>query len=262
MDDEQNVPTASQAGSSHRERWYSPGPMGLKRRSATRGRLFTDDSIQFLVDLEQNNDRDWFNANKMRYEELIREPALELVRRMAPHLAKVSKYFEASDKKVGGSLMRIHRDTRFSKDKTPYKTNVGIHFRHRADKDVHGPGLYIHIALDGCFIGVGSWRPASEALAGIRRRIVEKPKQWKAARDDKTFRRYFELGGDSLKRMPRGFSEDEPFAEDLRRKDHTASAELDLSHVLGPNLVEYCATRFAAAKPYARFLTRAVNAPF
>jgi uncharacterized protein (TIGR02453 family) len=234
----------------------------MKRRASAGGRLFTDDTLQFLADLHHNNDRDWFLANKHRYEDHVREPARELIRRLSPHIvARVSEHFAPSDKKVGGALMRIHRDVRFSKDKTPYKTNIGIHIRHVGGKDVHGPGLYVHIDLDECFLGVGSWRPDSDSLRQIRQRIVDQPKKWKAARDDKTFRRYFELGGESLKRMPRGFDEEHPFADDLKRKDHLAIAELSIGDVLGDGLVEYCATRFAAAKPYVAFLTRAVNAP-
>jgi len=237
--------------------------MGLKPRASRSTDLFTSETLRFLAELRQNNDRDWFTANQQRYESHVREPARELIRRLSPHITKkVSPHFAPSDKKMGGSLMRIHRDVRFSRDKSPYKTNIGIHIRHAGGKDVHGPGLYVHIDLDGCFIGVGSWRPDADSLARIRQRILDKPKEWKAARDDKGFRRYFELGGESLKRMPRGFEEDHPFADDLRRKDHTAMASLDVDDALGDGLVEYCATRFAAARPYVAFLTRAAHAPF
>lgn len=237
--------------------------MGLKPRPRKATGLFTGDTLQFLADLTQNNDRDWFAANKHRYESFVREPALELIRRLSPPIiTKVSKYFAPSDKKVGGSLMRIHRDVRFSRDKSPYRTNVGIHIRHIGGKDVHGPGLYVHIDLDECFVGVGSWRPDADSLKQIRKRIVDEPKKWKTARDDKTFRNYFELDGESLVRMPRGFDEDHPFADDIKRKDHTASTALSFEDALGDNLVDYCAERFTAARPYLAFLTRAVKAPF
>jgi uncharacterized protein (TIGR02453 family) len=237
--------------------------MGFKARTpAAPAQRFTDDTIQFLADLEQNNDRDWFAKHKQRYEAHVREPALAFIRALGPHLAAISPHYRVSDKKMGGSLMRVFRDTRFGADKTPYKTNIGIHVRHDAGKDVHAPGLYVHIALDGCFIGVGSWRPEAESLAAIRQRIVDAPREWVAARDDETFRRYFDLTGESLERMPRGFVDEHPHADDLRRKDHTASAELSLDTVAGSDLVGYCATRFAAATPYLRFVTRAVGAPF
>ncbi len=234
--------------------------MGFKARA--RG-LFTGDTLQFLADLEQNNDRDWFVANQQRYETHVREPARELIRRLAPHIdKKVSAHFAASDKKQGGSLMRIHRDVRFARDKSPYKTNIGIQIRHAGGKDVHGPGLYVHIDLNECFIGVGSWRPDADSLGQIRRRIADAPKEWKAARDDERFRSYFELRGDALKRIPRGYDDDHPFADDLKRKDHLAVAAMSIDDVLGDGLVDYCVDRFVAARPYIAFLTRAVNAPF
>jgi uncharacterized protein (TIGR02453 family) len=237
--------------------------MGLKPRTTPAAGLFTDETLQFLADLTANNERDWFAANQERYQRFVLAPALELIRRLAPPISqRVSRYFAPSDKRVGGSLMRIHRDVRFARDKQPYKTNIGIHIRHTGGKDVHGPGLYIHIDLDECFLGVGSWRPEPASLAQIRQRILDAPKEWKAARDDRSFRSYFELAGESLKRMPRGFDEHHPFADDLRRKDHTAMAALSLDEVLGDDLVGFCASRFAAAAPYARFLTRAVGAPF
>jgi uncharacterized protein (TIGR02453 family) len=237
--------------------------MGFKPRANTSGGLFSGDTLQFLADLHQNNDRDWFADNKHRYESHVREPALELIRRLSPHITKkVSKHFAPSDKKMGGSLMRIHRDVRFSRDKSPYKTNIGIHIRHVGGKDVHGPGLYVHVDLNECFIGVGSWRPDAPSLKQIRARIINEPKKWKAARDDKAFRRHFDLQGESLKRMPRGYDESHPFADDLKRKDHTAGATLSIEDALGDGLVDYASTRFAAAKPYVEFLTRAVKAPF
>jgi uncharacterized protein (TIGR02453 family) len=93
--------------------------MGFKSRGSKPTGLFTSDTLQFLADLYQNNDRDWFLANKNRYDSYVREPALEFIRRLSPHIAKgVSPHFAPSDKKVGGSLMRVHRDVRFSHDKT------------------------------------------------------------------------------------------------------------------------------------------------
>jgi uncharacterized protein (TIGR02453 family) len=116
--------------------------------------------------------------------------------------------------------------------------------------------------LEECFVGVGSWRPDADSLKQVRQRIMDEPEEWKAARDDKSFRKYFELGGESLKRMPRGYDENHPLAEDLKRKDHTAGASLTIDDVVGGGLVDYCAKRFVAARPYVRFLTRAAKAPF
>ena len=120
---------------------------------------FTPETFRFLTELALNNSRTWFEANKARYEALVREPALAFIRGAGPHLRKISRHLVASDRKIGGSLMRVHRDVRFSRDKSPYKTNVGIQFRHEVGKDVHAPGLYVHIAPDECFLGAGVWHP-------------------------------------------------------------------------------------------------------
>ena len=110
----------------------------------------------------------------------------------------------ASDRRTGGSLMRVYRDTRFAKDKTPYKTNVGIHFRHEFGRDVHAPGFYVHVAPEECFLAVGLWRPDAAALGEVRKAIVESPDRWRRARDDKRFRERFTLEGESLKSRPAG----------------------------------------------------------
>src|SRR4030095_12093923 len=104
---------------------------------------FTPAIFKFLTDLKKHNDRDWFKANKPRYEECLLQPALSFISDFGPHLHKVSKHFVADPRPVGGSLFRIYRDTRFAKDKSPYKTHVGIHFRHEAGRDVRGPVFYL-----------------------------------------------------------------------------------------------------------------------
>ncbi|MDP7015329.1 MAG: TIGR02453 family protein, partial [Pirellulaceae bacterium] len=178
---------------------------------------FSPELFAFLDELKHNNDRDWFNDNKDRYEEWVREPSLAFVRAMGPRLKKLSAHFVADDRRSGGSLMRIYRDTRFGKDKTPYKTNVGIQFRHEMGKDVHAPGFYVHLASEECFLGVGVWCPESSSLRRIRDTIVDDPALWKRTRDNKKFNSHFFLGGDSLKTAPRGFAKDHPLIDDLRR---------------------------------------------
>jgi len=218
--------------------------------------------IQFYAELSTHNDREWFEANKPRYEEDIREPARAFIRAFAPHLAKISKHLVASDKKAGGSLMRIYRDVRFSKDKTPYKTNLGIQFRHAAGKDVHAPGLYVHLDADGVFLGAGTWRPESSALQAIRERIATKGKAWTKIRDDPNFTAHWSLGGDSLVRPPRGFAKDHPQLEDLKRKDHIAVCNLETKELFGPEAPARLAAYFAETTSYMRFLCKALDVPF
>src|SRR5918992_6326144 len=106
---------------------------------------FTPDLFAFLRELAANNDREWFAANKTRYVADVQEPALAFIEDVGVRLPEVSGHFVADARTVGGSLFRIYRDTRFSKDKTPYKTHVGIQLRHESGKDVHAPGFYLHL---------------------------------------------------------------------------------------------------------------------
>ena len=218
--------------------------------------------IRFLRELDRNNDRAWFEANRERYETDVREPALAFVRSMARHVEAVSPRLTASDRKVGGSLMRIHRDVRFSRDKRPYKTNVGIQFRHADGRDVHAPGLYVHVDPGSVFLGAGLWRPATPALRAIRKAIDEDPKGWLRVRDGKTFRRSWSPAGDSLARAPRGVRPDHPMIEDLRRKDHIAVCDLSAADVVRPDLVPLVARRFREARPYMAWLAAAIGLPF
>ncbi len=158
--------------------------------------------------------------------------------------------------------MRIHRDVRFGKDKTPYKTNVGIHFRHEVGKDVHAPGFYLHIALDECFLGAGVWRPDSPSLAAIRERIVEEPAKWKRAKGGKRFTDVWEQSGDSLKRPPRGYEAEHPLIDDLKRKDHIAMAQLDHDDLFASDVVDRVKDAFLRSKAYVGFLCGALGQPF
>ena len=116
--------------------------------------------LKFLRALDRNNDSQWFEAHKDDYEGEVREPALAFIRKMERHVHRISPHLTAKPTKVGGSLMRVHRDVRFSKDKRPYMTNVGIQFRHEAGKDVHAPGP--HRA------GVGSARDGDCDMAVVQ----------------------------------------------------------------------------------------------
>ncbi len=218
--------------------------------------------IDFLRELSANNNRDWFKENKVRYDQLVLAPSLGFILEMAPHIKKISPHFTAVPKRMGGSLMRVYRDTRFSKDQRPYKTNVGIQFRHKRGKDVHAPGFYFHIGLDEVFIGVGVWHPEPVALANIRTRIVEKPAEWRRAVNNTAFREVFELGGQTLKRPPRGYPADHPAIEDLKRKDFIAVQNFDTEALFLDDICSETAAAFGAAKPLVRFLCKAQGLNF
>ncbi len=220
--------------------------------------MFSQTSLDFLATLAAHNDRDWFQAHKQEYQQQVKAPALAFIEAMATPMAKLAPRFSAGPR----SLMRVYRDTRFAKDKRPYKTNIGIQFRHDLGKDVHAPGYYLHIEPGQCFLGVGSWHPDSKALGQIRDCIDDSPKSWQKARDHQAFRRYFQLRGESLVRPPKGFSADHPHIEDLKRKDFIAVCPLADQDVLGQALVDTCLVRFRAAEPWMRFLCHAGAAPF
>ena len=219
---------------------------------------FSADTLRFLSDLKKNNNRSWFAENKERYEETVKDPALRLIADFAPHLTKLSPHFKATPR----SLYRIHRDTRFSKEKIPYKTHLGIHFRHDRARDAHAPGYYLHIEPGSVFAGVGIWHPESAALRLIREGLVEDPAGWKRATGAKAFRSTYELAGDRLKRPPKGFDPEHPLAEDLKWKDYIGVVELDEAFVTDGELPARLARTFGAATPFMRFLCGALDVPF
>lgn len=223
---------------------------------------FTAETVSFLEALSRNNNRDWFNEHKARYEEQVLDPALRFIQLMHDPLHDIAPHFAAIPKRVGGSLMRVYRDTRFSKNKTPYKTNIGIQFRHEQGKDAHAPCYYVHIAPDEVFVGAGMWRPDSEPLAKIRRRIADKASEWTRSSQDRTFRRHFHLGGESLVRPPRGFDKEHAMIEDLKRKDFIAVKNLDIGDAIDPRFQNKVETAFRAATPYMKFLCKAVGVPY
>jgi len=226
------------------------------------GSYFTKASFTFLTKLSENNDREWFDAHKQDYEDNVRTPALDFINDMEPDLKKISKHFDAIPKKMGGSLMRIYRDVRFGKDKRPYKTNVGIQFRHALGKDVHAPGFYLHIEPGECFVGVGIWRPDSTALQKIRTAIVEKEKKWISVINDKTFKKQFNRVGDTLTNPPRGFNKEHPMIDELKRKDHLGISPLTEATVTSARLKTQVVNKFNTGKPFMQFLCKSLELNF
>lgn len=220
---------------------------------------FPDATLPFLSELKTNNNKAWFNDNKVRYEALVREPALAFIESVGPGLAEISPHFRAIPKKMGGSLMRVYRDTRYARDKTPYKTNIGIQFRHELGKDVHAPGFYLHIEPEGCFVGAGIWHPASKELNLIRSFIDDNPAAWKRAVQSRSFFQQFQLEGESLKRPPRGFGGDHPLIDDLKRKDFIAIKAIEADSIQGKRFTRSVLKDFQRADPLMRYLYTALN---
>ena len=223
---------------------------------------FPKDFFAFLKALKKNNNRDWFNANKQRYQESVVKPMGEYISSMAPHLASISPHYVADPRPHGGSMFRIYRDTRFSNDKTPYKTHAACHFRHRAGRDAHAPGFYLHIETDGVSIGGGIWRPPSKQLARIRDFIADNPAAWEQLSQSAEVKAMGGVQGDSLQRPPRGFSADARHIEDLKRKSFYLMTGFSPGLALSPDLVAESAQVFRTAGKLNHFVSDALELPF
>jgi uncharacterized protein (TIGR02453 family) len=218
--------------------------------------LFRPELFEFLRQLKRHNHRDWFARNKARYERVVRDPALAFISSFGPHLAKLSPHFVADPRPTRGSLFRIYRDTRFSTDKHPFKTHVGIHFPHTRGKDAHAPVFYLHLEPENCFAAAGVWHPDNRVLTKIRTAIITQPEQWARAT------RKLELEGDSLARPPRGFDPKHPLIEDIKRKDFVASVALNEAQVCGPKFMRDFSIACRSMLPLVEFTTAALGLEF
>ena len=220
---------------------------------------FPKDFFTFFAELSINNEREWFNSNKARYYESVVNPVSEFIVCMAPRLRTISAHYVADPRPHGGSMFRIYRDTRFAKDKTPYKTHTGIQFRHEAGKDAHAPGFYVHLDREGLFFGGGIWLPPGPPLARIRDAIVDNARSWSRIVQAPAVRQAGGLKGDSLKRPPRGFDADHPHIEDLKRKSFYVMTEAPPEAALEPTFVDQVDQAFQRAAPLNRFICDALG---
>ncbi|HET9986131.1 MAG TPA: DUF2461 domain-containing protein [Longimicrobiales bacterium] len=214
--------------------------------------------FEFLAELKENNDRAWFEANKRRYAEAVQEPMLRFIGDLGGALERIAPEFVANPRRVGGSMFRIHRDTRFSKDKSPYKTAAAAHFRHSAaPKGVSAPGFYLHLEPGSCFGGGGIYHPDPGSLRRVRDRIAAEPEEWREVR-----RMKLPIQGEALKRAPAGYDPAHPFIEDLKLKDLYAMASFTEREVCAPDFLERYAAVCATTAPLLRFVSRALELPW
>ena len=223
---------------------------------------FPADFFQFLSELKENNNRPWFNENKARYYDCIVSPMCEFIVAIAPRLEKISPHYIADPRPHGGSMFRIYRDTRFSKDKTPYKTHAACHFRHQAGKDAHAPGFYAHFALDTLHFGGGIWRPPARQLGIIREQISDNPAEWSRIIKSRPIRDRGGIRGDSLVRAPRGFDPEHEHINDLKRKTFFVMSEAEPELARSGELVNQVAAAFRASARLNRFIATALELPF
>lgn len=225
-------------------------------------REFDPEFFAFLGELAANNDREWFAANKPRYEADVLEPALAFIEDFAYRLPEISSHFVADPRRTGGSLFRIYRDTRFAKDKTPFKTHTGMQFRHVAGKDVHAPGFYLHLGHDEVFAGGGLWRPDPSTANRVREKIVADPEGWRRATREPPFSDRLTVRGEQLKRVPPAFDREHEFAEDLRRKEWVASARFTHEDVTTAGFLDEYTRLCEELAPLLHFLCRALELEF
>jgi uncharacterized protein (TIGR02453 family) len=225
---------------------------------------FKPEAIDFLAELAANNDRAWFQPRKAEYERLLKTPLEELC-------VALEAEFRARDLPLHAdavkSPFRIYRDTRFSKDKSPYKTHVAASFAWAGDNDasggrshadnVHASGGYFHLQPGEIYVGGGIWHPETAWLAAFRRRIADDAGPFRSIVDDDAFRTAFgpvSDDGESLKRVPAGFPADHPEADLLRLKNVTFGRRLADKEALSPRLPSILADAFAVGTPLLRYL--------
>jgi uncharacterized protein (TIGR02453 family) len=224
---------------------------------------FSEASLKFLHSLARNNSREWFHAHKADYDTHVRAPFLRLLTDLQPALAEVSPHYRADTKGVGGSLFRIHRDTRFANDKTPYKSWQGARLFHERGRQVEAPSFYLHLQPGGCFVGAGLWHPQSDTLRKLRHFLLDNPESWKKAAHDAKFRKRFDLDdSECLTRAPRGFPADFVYADDLRRKNFVAFRAIDDDVMTGPRLLKTLETDLAGLAPFTDYLCAALDLEF
>jgi len=224
-------------------------------------RYFDGATFKFLQQLSRNNNREWFTANKAGYEASVRRPALALITDLAEPLAAISPKFRAVPKAVGGSLFRIQRDTRFSNNKLPYKTWIGLRFFHERGRDGDAPLFYLHIEPGNSFVGGGLWHPQTAALRRIRDYLIANPASWKAL-CTQAQKRGFAWGGESLQRAPRGYEPDHELIEHLKRKDFVLSRRLSDDEVVSDQFARTVITAFDQVAALVDWLCDAVEIDF
>ena len=224
---------------------------------------FRPEAIEFLADLAQNNDRGWFQPRKNDYERLLKEPMEDFVAALAESLAARRVPLRADPKT---SIFRIYRDTRFAKDKSPYKTHIGASFPwvegSETDGSIshteHGNGAYFHLQPGENFAGGGMWHASKPLLDAFRRAILDNERRVREALEDPAFLAEFGPvnSHESLKRVPPGFPPDHPMADMFRYKDIVFGRPLSDDEVYSPELPDILATAYATATPVFRFLSR------
>jgi uncharacterized protein (TIGR02453 family) len=213
------------------------------------------EALRFLRGLKRNNRREWFEARREVYERELKEPMLALIERLTEGMAD---YAPAHMRPAGKCMFRIYRDTRFSADKSPYKTHLGAWWARSGLEKTSGGGYYMHVGATEFVIAAGVYMPEKDQLLAIRRRLLEHHVEWKRLIEDKRLLRAFKVHDPmALTRAPKGFPEDHPAMEWIKWRQWGVTAHLPAETALKLGLAEEIEKRFRLAAPLVDFL----NAP-
>lgn len=224
---------------------------------------FQQGTVDFLNELKENNNREWFNENKSRYESYVKAPSKKLVTSMAEHFMDAGIPYVSDEKK---SLFRINRDTRFSPNKDPYKTNFGVIFpfneKFAVNKNSCFLGVYFHLDANESFIAGGLHMPDGNVIKQARNHIAEHYVDYYEVLESYEFKTEFPTTssmGERLKRVPQGFDKDHPAAELLKEKNFTYICNLDFKHALSKDLKDIILRKSIAMLPLMEFFDNAIN---
>jgi uncharacterized protein (TIGR02453 family) len=217
---------------------------------------FSKEGLQFLRSLKRHNNREWFQEHKSIYEQHVKEPMSGLIEKLAADFSRFAPEMVATPKV---SAYRIHRDTRFSKDKSPYKTHVAAVFPRSGLGKHDGAGFYLHVATSEVFIGGGLYMPEPEDLRRVRQHIADVPDTFLKIIGSRAFFKMFgEITGAQLSRVPRGFPADHPAAEYLRYKNFLASRSFPAEVAISPQFYKLIIETFKGMVPFVRFLNEPI----
>jgi uncharacterized protein (TIGR02453 family) len=221
---------------------------------------FTPALFDFLRELAANNNRDWFIANKARYEAEVRDPVLAFIGDVGPGLRVVSSHLVADPRPLGGSMIRIHRDTRFSRDKSPYRAAVEMSFGHdEVERRTPAPGYFMRLADGGAWVAGGLYRADAAALKRVRDAIVGDPQGWGRITTDGNFAPMFQERGESLKKPPPGYAAGHPFIEDLKRKSFVWYVHFSEEEACAAGFIDRYLEACGRASPFSGFLANALG---
>lgn len=212
---------------------------------------FTPKTLSFLRALKHNNEREWFHAHRHEYDAHVREPIVAFVERLAVDFRRAAPEFVA-DPKV--SLFRPWRDTRFSENKAPLKTNIAAVFPHRVLGRMNGAGLYFEVAPTWVWIGGGVYAPDASQLHAIREHIASRHKQLDRIVSAAPLKKLGGLQGDTMTRVPRGFARDHAAADYLRHRQFLGFREEPAAFAVRPDFYRQLLATFLAFVPLCRFL--------